>query len=155
MLALPGLEPDIHALLREMKARTEKGHPKFYVPFPPHESALLREYHACQAKSLHLDPSCSIYSKSGVQIAAGFTRIVVGDYGAYLEIASEQICSNNLIPKFRSIAPSRPVKYIWLTTKDGLAKVYHQQAAVKYADYKPGMYYVAPDEVRQQHSNGG
>lgn len=146
---LPGFEKSISTLLEEMRSRTMRGHPHYYAPFQPEESAALRRHHAAQIERLNLDPNLPLKTKAGELIATGFTRIVVGDYGAYIEIAPGQMRLENIVPKFKQAAPSRPVKYIWLTTQRGDAKIYHQQASVKYADYRPGMYYIAPNEVQQ------
>ena len=78
----------------------------------------------------------------------GYKRIVVGDYGAYIEIDPEDIIQENIKNKWPG-KPKRPVKYIWMQTKDKeKTKIYFQQATVKYADYIPGMYYIDPKDIK-------
>ncbi len=90
---------------------------------------------------------------SGSLFASGYKRIVIGDYGAFLEFSSEQIaCSLSVQPgqEYRIQDPqfAGRVKYIWLTVPDGSGiKIYFQQKTVSYADYVPGMYYVSPYEI--------
>lgn len=151
---LPGMGKDIKTLLREMQARTMRGNPDFYKPFPEADSWALRKHHREQAQKFGLDKSKPLLSRSGVKISIGYNRIVIGDYGAYIEIKPDQMVMENIISRFNSAAPNRPVKYIWMTTTARDAKIYHQQATVKYADYVPGMYYVAPDEVFQVEVKG-
>ena len=103
------------------------------------------------------DPECSsqpLISLDGTLLCTRFDRIVIGDYGAFIEIAPEHMLADNLICKkgqeFRMNDPKYKdnVKYDWLTPKDESdCKVYHQKRTVSYADYQPGMYYISPYEV--------
>lgn len=95
-----------------------------------------------------------LYTSCGSMIASGYDRIVVGDYGAFIEFDDDKIP-----PKSFEIAPgqeyrvnderySKNVKYIWLTINDGSnVKIYLQRKGVAYADYKAGKYYVSVHEV--------
>lgn len=90
----------------------------------------------------------------GTVIANGYTRIVVGDYGAFVEIAPSQICMDKLHVRegqaYRIEDPryAEHVKYLWYTANDRSdVKVYLQKRAVEYADYKPGMVYISVYEV--------
>ncbi len=94
------------------------------------------------------------YTLKGMKIATGYNRIVIGDYGAFIEFTPEQICKESLCVKpgqeFRINDPqfADRVKYHWLTAKDRSdIKVYFQQKTVTYADYLPGMYYISPYEI--------
>lgn len=96
------------------------------------------------------DPDFEIISKSGSLIAKGYEAIVIGDYGAYLEIKASQVISENIKCKpgeeYRKKLPS--VKYWWYTTKDDSdVKLYYQKRTVDYADYKVGYVYVSPFEL--------
>lgn len=91
---------------------------------------------------------------SGTVIANGYTRIVIGDYGAFVEIDSSQIRMSELHVKegqaYRIEDPryAEHVKYLWYTANDRSdVKVYLQKRAVEYADYKPGMIYISVYEV--------
>ena len=88
-------------------------------------------------------------------ICHGYERIVVGDYGAFVEFNQEQACENNFKVKrgqeYRINDPkySKNVKYEWYTINDGSdVKIYKQKKGVSYADYKRGMYYVSVHECR-------
>lgn len=95
-----------------------------------------------------------LYSLNGTLLATGYQRIVIGDYGAFVEISCDQIQHSNIRCKpgeeyrLNDSRFSKNVKYHWLTVPDGSnCKVYYQQKTVSYADYIPGMYYVSPYEV--------
>ena len=103
---------------------------------------------------LDLDPKKPIYSSNNILIAYNFDRIVIGDYGAYIEFTKEQ--SNyksfviapgqayRLTPKY-----NKTIKYEWYTTKKIDCKLYWQLRGVVYADYKPHRYYISPFEIKQ------
>lgn len=95
-----------------------------------------------------------LMTTQGTLVCTGYTRIVIGDYGAFVEISKSQICKENLYvqpgQEFRTQDDrfQQRIKYIWLTAKDcSRCKIYDQQRRVDYADYQPGMYYVSPYEV--------
>lgn len=96
----------------------------------------------------------ALYTLDGTKVCAGYERIVIGDYGAFVEISPERICRNSLCCKpgqeYR-LSDERfalNVKYIWLTAKDRSGcKIYFQKKKVAYADYIPGMCYISPYEV--------
>jgi len=86
---------------------------------------------------------------SGTRIARGFQRVVIGDFGAYVEIAPEDML---IVPEVQPGQEWRldetylkqkgfSLKYAWYHFKG--FKIYKQLATVKYADYKPGFYYVS------------
>jgi len=90
---------------------------------------------------------------NGSPICSGYDRIVIGDYGAFIEFSKEQIASPYIIQpgqEYRINDPkySKNVKYIWLTIDDGSnIKIYEQKRKVTYADYKPKKYYISVHEV--------
>ena len=95
-----------------------------------------------------------LYSASGTMICTTYNRIVIGDYGAFVEITPEQICKQSLRCKpgqeyrYNEERYANHVKYLWLTTKnDSDCKIYYQKKTVDYADYQVGMFYVSPYEV--------
>lgn len=103
-------------------------------------------------KQRHGAENTALVSEKGTLLASGYSRVVIGDYGAFLEISPEQIHSENLRIKkgeeYRLEPRYSHAKYIWLEPVDGSSvKVYYQQHKVTYADYLPGMYYVSPYEV--------
>ena len=92
-------------------------------------------------------------TKTGAVVCNGYTRIVVGDYGAFIEFDEEQANLDEYIiapgQEYRVNNPrySKNVKYIWMTIPDGSnIKIYKQKKKVAYADYKSGMFYVSPHE---------
>lgn len=101
-----------------------------------------------------------LYTSSGSLISNGYDRIVVGDYGAFIEFDYDNAITDSFV-----IAPgqeyrvcderySKNVKYIWLTINDGSnVKIYHQRKGVSYADYKAGKYYISVHEVFNREQN--
>lgn len=95
-----------------------------------------------------------LYSKDGTKIASKYDRIVIGHYGAFLEISPEDMELDNVIcKKGQEYRISNPeyvdkVKYQWFTTKDDSnCKLYFQQKCVTYADYQPDKWYISPYEI--------
>ena len=96
----------------------------------------------------------SIYSCKGVLISKGYERIVVGDYGAFIEFkesdANIEKFTVELGQEYRINDPnySNNVKYHWYTIPDNNnLKIYKQVKTVSYADYLPNMYYVSVHQV--------
>lgn len=112
----------------------------------------------------HGDAKTVFLTPRGALFAVGYVRVVYGDHGPYVEFLPEQV-RHVLLPKF-----SRPVPagayYEWLLPADGSnMKVYRQLRDVRhlrnppaggyrgdredgYADYRPGVMYVSPWELR-------
>lgn len=91
-----------------------------------------------------------LYSLSGTPICNNYDKIVVGDYGAFIEFsepASKFIVKQGQEYRFDTERYSN-IKYYWYTTNDDSdIKIYLQRKSVTYADYKPGKYYVSVHEV--------
>lgn len=101
-------------------------------------------------------------TRSGTVIASGYNRIVIGDYGAFVEFSRVQALMRHLKIKegqvYRVEDPryAEHIKYLWLTASDGSdVKVYEQKRPVGYADYKPGMLYVSVYEVFPAETDAG
>ena len=97
-----------------------------------------------------------LFTRDGIQIAKKWNRIVIGDYGAFVEINPEDICKENFIVKpgeeYRTNDSyySNNIKYHWYIPKSGSeSKLYFQQREVTYADYKSNMWYVSPYETKE------
>lgn len=134
-------------LLKKIKENTTKGSKSFYKPLTKEESAKIRQYYIENVAFDVNGSTQNLYNKNGTLIAKGYNRIVIGDYGAYIEIMPEQIALDNIKNKWLG-KPKRPVKYIWMISKDRCqTKIYYQIAKVSYADYVPGRYYVSPQDV--------
>lgn len=87
-------------------------------------------------------------------VCNGYERIVVGDYGAFIEFNPKQVSQSMFKiqegQEYRINDPkySNNVKYEWLTTNDrSKIKIYKQKKTVSYADYRIGMFYISPHEV--------
>ena len=101
------------------------------------------------------NPDCVLRSvNQGIAFATGYSRIVIGDYGAFIEIAPEQMVKDAIVvergQEYRIFDPQyrEHCKYHWYTAKDNShVKLYFQQKTVDYADYKVGMWYVSPYEI--------
>ncbi len=93
-----------------------------------------------------------LYTSTGSLICSSFDRIVIGDYGAYVEFSSEQANKHIYIfaPKqeYRLDPRYDNIKYIQLTINDkSEVKIYYQKRTVSYADYQINKYYVSVYEV--------
>lgn len=118
---------------------------------------LKEKYKELIPKNLNIngDENLKLYTSEGTHISNGYDRIVIGDYGPFIEFSKEKIVRNNIKVKkgeeFRIKDPNfiNEVKYIWLTAKDASdIKIYYQKRTVKYADYKEEMFYISPFEIK-------
>lgn len=119
-----------------------------YKPLPREISLAVRSIYKAQLpRILQEEEHLSIFSPQGSLLATGYNRVVIGDYGAYIEFLPEQIVRDNIRPRWKTVT-DKPVKYIWWEPVDGSSvKLYEQQDTVGYADYRIGCWYVAPSEV--------
>lgn len=126
-----------------------------YKPLPKDLSHEAREYYIYHIPQfLSIDGvNMPLYTSKGTLLCSGYERIVVGDYGAYIEFSHEQanrelfVCAPGQEYRYEERYRNN-VKYNWLTIGDGSnCKIYEQLRPVKYADYKPGMYYVSVYEA--------
>jgi hypothetical protein len=93
-----------------------------------------------------------LYSSSGNLLAVGYTRIVFGGRGPYVEFDDSQILKHKFeIPKEQEYRLTNLTTfYLEYRSKDeSYVKLYHQKKRVKYADYKIGMYYISPFDLYQ------
>lgn len=95
-----------------------------------------------------------LYDLAGNLICRRYNRIVIGDYGAYVEFNGEDAYLDNFKIKegqeFRLEKRYEKCKYIWLTTRNtnSSTKIYLQTNPVTYADYIPGKYYISIAEIK-------
>ncbi|WP_054692497.1 hypothetical protein [Syntrophomonas palmitatica] len=139
----------LQATLGVVQENISKGR---YAPLLPELSEMVRAYYREQLTLPESGGDINIYTPDGMLLATGYQRIVVGDYGAYIEISRQQIVKSNLRVKpgqeFRLNPDIANVKYEWYEPVDGSnVKIYFQIGTVKYADYQRGMYYISPQEV--------
>lgn len=109
---------------------------------------------------LHMEGSSNqcLYTKNGSLLSIGYKRIVIGDYGAFIEIDPNQASVSTFEVKngqeYRINDPKYcyNVKYHWYTIDDDSdIKIYYQIKGVSYADYVPGLFYVSVHEVAIQN----
>lgn len=129
-----------------------------YKPLKPDESEFVREqFHAALPDFLKDKTEGSdmkLYTKSGYLICNSFERVVIGDYGAYIEFSEAQANKLSFVvmkgQEWRLTPKYDHCKYEALTHKcyvsdtidDCNLLIYKQKHTVKYADYKVGMYYI-------------
>jgi len=91
-----------------------------------------------------------VFTKSGLQIAHNFERIVHGGRGDYIEITEKDIIDSSIeIPEETAwrLFFDRAY-YLEFRSKDVCnVMIYFQKMLVNYADYKIGFYYVDPEDV--------
>jgi hypothetical protein len=91
------------------------------------------------------------YTKSGLPIANGYIRIVIGKRGPYIEFDENQLISENIIipTKEQYRLYSDKVYYVeWRTIDECNVKIYFQLKKVDYADYVEGLYYISPFDLK-------
>lgn len=94
-----------------------------------------------------------LVTSCGTPICNWYDRIVIGDYGAFIEFPKEAIASEFIIQPGQEYRVyddkyKNSVKYVWLTANDSSGiKIYKQRRGVRYADYKANRYYVSVHEV--------
>jgi hypothetical protein len=99
-----------------------------------------------------------IVTRDGTMIAYKYNRIIIGHYGAFIEIEEDDIYQDNVKcepgQEYRILDRRYryKVKYQWYTAKDNSScKLYKQKKQVAYADYQEGMWYISPFEVLDQN----
>lgn len=125
-----------------------------YKPLPKELSEKQRKIYKDSLPSflkLEGDLNCKIYYKD-ILVSNGYNRIVIGDYGAYIEIHPDLMIKTNICVKpgqeYRFLEKYSNVKYLWYCLKQEQDfKIYYQKNTVKYADYIPKMCYISPENI--------
>ena len=92
------------------------------------------------------DPDLPLLTKSGLLVACGLVRVVIGGHGPYVEFTDEQIV-NQAIHWVRIGS-----YYTEFRTNDACnVKVYLQHWPVEYADYKNGFWYISPFDLMMEN----
>ncbi|MBU2652555.1 MAG: hypothetical protein KKA81_16645 [Bacteroidetes bacterium] len=96
-------------------------------------------------------PEVGLITQAGETVCRGFTRVVIGDRGPYLEFSREQALLDRFsVPKNQQyrLTPAwkDKVYYVEYRTPSGVM-IYEQLRTVSYANYKVGMFYVSPWDV--------
>ena len=109
----------------------------------PYRKRLLIEVDTGNDKLLFL-------SQSGLHLATGYTRVVIGGRGPYVEFLQRHIEFNNFgIPdeeEYR-INDLRAYYIEYRSKCESNVKLYVQKRTVAYADYKIGYCYLSPFDV--------
>jgi len=96
------------------------------------------------------NPDVDFSTKSGLRVATGYTRIVIGGRGPYIEFSEHMmnIPAMEIPVEQEYRLTDKRVYYIEYRTLDiEHVKVYLQVREVAYADYKIGMYYISPFDL--------
>lgn len=144
--------------LKIEKLLAEKYH---YAPLPEELSSKYRQFFTdnipCWIK-INGDKA-PLYTANGTILCDEYSRVVIGDYGAFVEFVSEPTGTEFVVQpgqeyRINDKRFNKSVKYVWLTVDDGSGvKIYKQRKRVTYADYMPKRYYVSVHECFQ--TNGG
>jgi hypothetical protein len=88
-------------------------------------------------------------TKDGLPIAEGFSRLVIGGRGAYLEFDLEHLITSNFyMPKNQQWRIGHQYAYyLEYRSKKNFVKLYYQRRTVNYADYKVKKFYISPDDL--------
>ena len=95
----------------------------------------------------------SFETSTGLHVATGYTRVVIGERGPYIEFNPEHIILVNLhVPdikrwKLSSYWRAKERFIEWRTNDDANVKVYEQLRTVDYADYRVGLIYIDPCDL--------
>ena len=94
--------------------------------------------------------STEFFTKSGIKIAQGYNRIVIGGRGPYIEFEQSQIdFSKFKIPEkeFYRITNNNVFYLEYRTEDNDYVKLYLQKKLVDYADYKIDFCYISPFDI--------
>lgn len=135
-----------------------------FEPLPPMFSMMARSQYEAMLPKWCNDPDNKekpLYTENSLMVAKGFERVVIGDYGAYVEFRPEHMCRKNIMVKpgqeYRLRKNSiyyNNIKYEWYTVRGCDIKIYRQVECVTYADYIPGMLYISPHDLTPDPAPG-
>ena len=92
-------------------------------------------------------------TSTGLHVATGYTRIVIGGRGPYIEFLPGQLIWENLhIPEEQKHRKGhswedQTNRVEWRTKDASRVKVYEQNRRVAYADYRIGLLYISPFDL--------
>jgi len=145
------MDEEIGRVLEIVRGNLKRGS---YAPLSEKDSKIARKFYAEQVRLPPEAHNAVFHNESGTVIAKGYNRMVIGDYGPFIEFTEDQIKLENIEQKWPG-KPKREIKYIWMQTKDKeRTKVYWQLNTVPYADYKVGLYYADPRTVLFDDTEG-
>ena len=91
--------PDMYAAFAETVKQEIASDKDTYKPLPPLISIQQRQEYLDalpQEFDVNGNKDCNIYSKSGTLLAIGYNRVVIGDYGAFVEFDKTQVVKQNI-----------------------------------------------------------
>lgn len=82
-------------------------------------------------------------TKTGLHVATGYVRVVIGKRGPYVEFEGKHLVMENIH------ITDRKHHYFseWRTNDEADVMVYQQWEPVTYADYRIGLFYIDPFEL--------
>lgn len=90
------------------------------------------------------------YTKSGLEVARWYERVVIGDRGPYIEFCGEMLTKDGIyIPEDQKWRIKNALCYYveWRTKDECNVKIYNQKRKVNYADYQIGCWYISPFDL--------
>lgn len=90
---------------------------------------------------------------SGLLVANGHTRVVIGGRGPYIEFSDDQIVMDSIdVPESEKHRMGNDLYFYdeYRSKDECQVKVYHQKKTVAYADYRIGMWYISPTLLRTE-----
>lgn len=94
--------------------------------------------------------SLKLLNEFGIVLTHGYTRVVIGKRGPYVEFLPSHIdWSKFLIPEDQKYRKDNKVVYYeeWRSRDKAFVKLYLQKRTVKYADYKVDLCYISPFDL--------
>ena len=110
----------------------------------------LRHRYLEKIKIPEFQEGTNLFTFTGLKVATGYIRIVVGGRGPYMEFDKFQMVSATLkIPQDQEWRKCHGAAYYveYRTTDSAFVKVYFQKRKVDYADYRIGYLYIDPMEL--------
>jgi len=96
------------------------------------------------------DDQIVFYTKSGMNVATWYERVVIGDRGPYIEFCGEMLTKHGIyVPIDQEWRlHNENCQYVeWRTRDQSKVKIYNQKRRVAYADYQVGMWYISPFDL--------
>ena len=97
------------------------------------------------------DSDMEFFTKKDLLLAKGYTRIVIGGRGPYIEFSSDQIINDHIyVPKHAEHKLTMSLTYYheYRSSDDCFVKLYDQKMGVSYADYIAGIWYISPTDLK-------
>lgn len=90
------------------------------------------------------NPRQKFFSPSGIHIATGYTRVVIGERGPYVEFIFDNLEFDSITVKSGEEWRQQSDRAMYGWYECGDVKLYNQRRTVDYADYRIGRWYASP-----------